>query len=245
MNVEINGNTYECFSYDGRAIDMYLYKDALYDDQPKGTSVRQYVILEDNSIVGVCTSRTWKFVVAIVFGLLCLAAIVYTTSYLVQTVQEKSTKSDVEVVDASTESAVLSIVKDTDYILKYNRYTVLSDGYIDIMYQNIDKDVTLSLQEYGDGDVNVKAGEYMPTLKVNIASDEQFPIDAILLVKIDGDKYRVPIVINDVDSVDYQEVRKANTDENKVDLESTEYEDTDEDYDDPSTYANEKRTIHD
>ena len=145
--------------------------------------------------------------------------------------------------NASTESAVLSMVKDTDYILKYNRYTVLSDGYIDIMYQNIDKDVTLSLQEYGDGDVSVKAGEYLPTLKVNIPSEEQFPIDAILLVKIDGDKYRVPIVINDVDSVDYQAIRKSNKDKNKVDLESTEYED--EEYNDPSTYANEKRTIHD
>lgn len=243
MNVEINGNTYECFAYDGRSIDMYLYKDALYDDQPKGTSVRQYAILEDNSIVGICVSRTWKLVVAIIFGLLCLVAIVYAASYLVQTVQEKSTKSDVEVVDASTESAVLSMVKDTDYILKYNRYTVLSDGYIDIMYQNIDKDVTLSLQEYGDGDVSVKAGDYLPTLKVNIPNDEQFPIDAILLVKIDGDKYRVPIVINDVDSIDYQAVRKSNKDKNRVDLESTEY--ADEEYDDPSTYANEKRTIHD
>lgn len=246
MVVDINDKSYECYTYDGRVVDSYLHKDVLYDELPKGTMIRQYAVIDDGTTVGICTSRTWKVALMITLGILVLLAIIVAASTLFKTIESfRMADCDVEVVDDSTESAVVSIIKDTDYVLRYNRYTVLTDGYIDIMYQNIDKDVTLTIPDVECDTVRVKANEYLPSFKVTVPEDAEMPIRATMLVTIDGDKYKVPIVINDVDSIDYQKEREEHTSDNRVDLNDLTPNEDDSNYSNPSTYVNEERLIYD
>lgn len=251
MTVEINGKTYECRVHRNEPIDAYLYKGILYDTKPKACSVRQFVITDDDMYVGVCTSSIGKVALAVIAVIIIACITVFAISEFVKTMQgfrEPLPKSDVEVIDASTEDAVVSIVKDTDYILTYNRYSVYEDGYIDIMYQNIDVPVTLWVK--GDGirsdKVSVKANEYLPSIAITVDEDVELPARVELLVEIDGDDYVVPIVINDPDDVDYQSLRQERSSENRVNLnDSNEEGSVNTDWSNPSTYENEERLIND
>lgn len=243
MDIEINGKKYDSMPYDGCSLSMYLYEEVLYDELPKGAEVRRIVKM-DKDTVGVCYPVFPKLLIRAIL-IVALAIIVVATialgMNLIDTLKNKHPQSDVEVVDDSTESAVVSMITDTDYILKYNRYTVLTDGYIDIMYQNIDKEVTLTISDVECKPITVAPNEYIPMLAVDVPDNTEFPLRATMVVTIDGDKYNVPIVINDKDSIEYQTLKRDNTSDNKVNLDEL----SNTEYEDPETYKDEERAIHD
>ena len=251
----INNKEYQTKPYKGERLSMFLYKDVLYDELPKGCDVKSYVTLEDGANVGVCTKKTWKIVLLIISVLAFEFGCVFLISYVIGVIQDARSvqKSDVEVIDDSTESAVISVIKDTDYVLRYNRYTILTDGYIDIMYQNIDKEVTLYIEDVECEPLTVKPDEYIPVYAVKLPEDVELPMRAKLIVKIEGTKYTVPIVINDKDSIEYQQMKENDKGGNKVNLNdastttdgggSGKYEN--DDWNNPSTFVTEERTIHD
>ena len=204
MDIEINGKTYTMNVFTGGKLDMFYYKEVLYDEMPKGTIVKQYVVLDDGSKVGICSSKTWKVFVVVLLALAGAALVMGGLAFAMKTLHSNSIKSDVEIINDSTEDTVVSMIKDTDYIIKYNRFTIIDDGYINILYQNIDKETEIYIDGVDCEPVKVEANDFIPTFKVNMPEDTAYPVNATFIVKVGKSKYSVPIVINDVDSINEQ-----------------------------------------
>lgn len=241
--IHINGNKYALKQYAGEKLEGYYYQGLFVDTLPNGKKIKTFFTMED-AHYGVVQKSNIKSAIGLAMCILIIVlSIAVIALFCIRKEKTPPSNSDAVVDAPAVEGNVSGKLKKTSYTLVYNRYTLVNDGFIDIMYSNIDEPVTLKVQAEGitSNSLDVDAGEYIPMFKVNVADDVKFPIRAELLVTIQSKEYVVPIVISDVETADYTQLRNETV--NRVDVESAGT--IDESYYKPETFEEEEMHIGD